>query len=70
MFYFSYEAMLLPVVWLLLKAGSEPERLISSIYIVGYTFVGTLPILIIGLKLINSESTQRISLLRLSAVST
>jgi len=62
-FYFSYEAILLPVVWLLLKSGREPERLISAIYIVGYTFVGTLPMLICGMILINKESSQRIFIL-------
>jgi len=69
LFYFRYEAILLPVVWLLLKAGREPERLTSSIYIVGYTFVGTLPMLIIGLSLMKSEGTERLRLLILSGIS-
>jgi len=68
-FYFRYEAMLLPVVWLLLKSGREPERLTSSIYIVGYTFVGTLPILIIGLNLILSKGTLSLRLLTTYSIS-
>ena len=45
-FYFSFEASLLPTLFLILGWGYQPERLQASFYLIIYTVLASLPLLI------------------------
>lgn len=47
-----YEAMLLPIAFLILKSGSEPERVRSVCYMLMYTILGSVPFFVVGIYLI------------------
>jgi len=47
-----YEAILLPIAFLILKSGSEPERVRSVCYMLMYTILGSVPFFVVGIYLI------------------
>jgi len=47
-----YEAILLPIAFLVLKSGSEPERVRSVCYMLMYTILGSVPFFIVGIYLV------------------
>jgi len=47
-----YEAILLPIAFLILKSGSEPERVRSVCYILIYTILGSVPFFVVGIYLV------------------
>jgi len=51
--YISYEAILAPILLLILIDGSEPERLNRVYYIFLYTTIASLPLLISGISITN-----------------
>nr|UTY22726.1 NADH dehydrogenase subunit 4 [Hirudo nipponia]WDA96068.1 NADH dehydrogenase subunit 4 [Hirudo nipponia] len=44
-FYIMFEFSLIPTMWLIMKWGYQPERLQASVYLIVYTFIGSLPML-------------------------
>jgi len=52
-FFLSYEGILFPIAALILIAGYEPERIHACLYILLYTVLASLPLLIRGIFLIN-----------------
>merc|ERR1712025_580123 len=63
LFFLSYERMLLPIGGLILCLGIEPERIRSVIYILLYTVIASLPLLVAGIVLIKRTSSRFIGLL-------
>nr|QHQ98491.1 NADH dehydrogenase subunit 4 [Microdiplogynium sp. XFX] len=49
-FYFFFEAVLLPIVFIIYGWGNQPERLQSGMYMFMYTLVGSLPLMMILLS--------------------
>ncbi len=47
-----YEAILLPIAFLILKSGSEPERVSSVCYILIYTILGSVPFFVVGIYVV------------------
>uniref|UniRef100_UPI0031F41D39 NADH dehydrogenase subunit 4 n=1 Tax=Loimia medusa TaxID=167822 RepID=UPI0031F41D39 len=56
-FYFSFEASLLPTLFLILGWGYQPERLQASFYLMIYTVAASLPLLISILLIFNINSS-------------
>jgi len=50
-FYIFFEAVLIPIIIIVFKWGNQPERLQAGKYILLYTLLGSLPLLLILLKL-------------------
>jgi NADH-ubiquinone oxidoreductase chain 4 len=53
LFYFYFEASLIPTFLLILGWGNQPERLQSGLYLLFYTLTASLPLLAIILILFN-----------------
>nr|NP_115398.1 NADH dehydrogenase subunit 4 [Tinamus major]AAK53251.1 NADH dehydrogenase subunit IV [Tinamus major] len=51
LFYISFEATLIPTLILITRWGNQPERLSAGIYLLFYTLISSLPLLIILLHL-------------------
>ncbi|YP_009122935.1 NADH dehydrogenase subunit 4 (mitochondrion) [Dermacentor silvarum] len=47
MFYFFFEAVLFPIIMMIFKWGSQPERIQAGFYMLMYTIFGSLPLLIL-----------------------
>jgi NADH:ubiquinone oxidoreductase subunit 4 (subunit M) len=47
MFYFSFEASIIPMLLIIIKRGYRPERYTAALWIVVYTVAGRLPFLFI-----------------------
>lgn len=58
-FYLFFEISILPILFLILGWGYQPERISSSFFIFFYTLFGSLPLLIILLYLIVETSSVR-----------
>lgn len=70
LFYFFFESRLVPILFIVLLWGYQPERLQAGLYIMMYTLCGSLPLLI-GLVIIylNNGHTRFFLLLDLSLIS-
>lgn len=55
--YFFYEASLIPILYIIIKWGSYPERSIRSIIIISYTLIFGVPMFIIIISLFNRSCT-------------
>lgn len=51
-FYIFFESSLIPIIFIIIKWGYQPERLQASVYLIVYTIVCSLPILVAILALI------------------
>nr|WUG45492.1 NADH dehydrogenase subunit 4 [Pezoporus occidentalis] len=66
MFYISFEATLIPTLILVTRWGSQPERLNAGIYLLFYTLMSSLPLLIAILYLHSQTGTLHLPTLKLS----
>nr|USH58411.1 NADH dehydrogenase subunit 4 [Cyclopsitta diophthalma marshalli] len=66
MFYISFEATLIPTLILITRWGSQPERLSAGIYLLFYTLISSLPLLIAILYLHSKTGTLHFPTLKLS----
>nr|AJG35741.1 NADH dehydrogenase subunit 4 [Pionites leucogaster] len=65
MFYISFEATLIPTLILITRWGSQPERLSAGIYLLFYTLISSLPLLIAILYLHSQTGTLHFPTLKL-----
>nr|AHI95711.1 NADH dehydrogenase subunit 4 [Ara severus] len=65
MFYISFEATLIPTLILITRWGSQPERLSAGIYLLFYTLISSLPLLIALLYLHTQMGTLHFPTLKL-----
>nr|YP_009991917.1 NADH dehydrogenase subunit 4 [Nothocercus nigrocapillus]QNN84791.1 NADH dehydrogenase subunit 4 [Nothocercus nigrocapillus] len=65
MFYISFEATLIPTLILITRWGNQPERLSAGIYLMFYTLISSLPLLITLLYLHSQTGTLHIPLMKL-----
>lgn len=68
--YFSYEASLIPILYIILKWGSYPERSVSSIILLLYTAIFSIPFVYFLFSVFSSHGSFDLSLLILMLVST
>nr|YP_007624497.1 NADH dehydrogenase subunit 4 [Alectoris chukar]ACR44413.1 NADH dehydrogenase subunit 4 [Alectoris chukar] len=66
MFYISFEATLIPTLILITRWGSQPERLSAGIYLLFYTLISSLPLLVSMLYLHSKTGTLHLPLLKLT----
>jgi len=64
--YFFYEASLIPILYIIIKWGSYPERSLSAIIMLVYTLLFGAPVLILIIYLNNSSGSWSIRLLNFS----
>nr|QLD97188.1 NADH dehydrogenase subunit 4 [Ixodes simplex]QLD97201.1 NADH dehydrogenase subunit 4 [Ixodes simplex] len=55
MFYFFFEAVLFPIIMMIFNWGNQPERLQAGVYMLLYTLLGSMPLLV--LMLVYGEMT-------------
>nr|YP_009543457.1 NADH dehydrogenase subunit 4 [Indicator xanthonotus]AYU71277.1 NADH dehydrogenase subunit 4 [Indicator xanthonotus] len=65
LFYISFEATLIPTLLLITRWGNQPERLSAGIYLLLYTLISSLPLLITILHLHTQIGTLSLPLLKL-----
>nr|YP_009944169.1 NADH dehydrogenase subunit 4 [Thryothorus ludovicianus]QOD96013.1 NADH dehydrogenase subunit 4 [Thryothorus ludovicianus] len=65
LFYITFEATLIPTLILITRWGNQPERLTAGIYLLFYTLVSSLPLLIMILHLHNQMGTLYLPALKL-----
>nr|AWD29554.1 NADH dehydrogenase subunit 4 [Anopheles gambiae] len=63
MFYLFFEASLIPTLFLILGWGYQPERLQAGVYLLFYTLLASLPLLIGIFYILNSKNTLFFTLL-------
>nr|QOD97991.1 NADH dehydrogenase subunit 4 [Columbina picui] len=66
LFYISFEATLIPTLILITRWGNQPERLSAGIYLLFYTLISSLPLLITILYLHMKIGTLHLTMLKLS----
>nr|YP_009535771.1 NADH dehydrogenase subunit 4 [Atlantisia rogersi]AYK28850.1 NADH dehydrogenase subunit 4 [Atlantisia rogersi]QNN84960.1 NADH dehydrogenase subunit 4 [Atlantisia rogersi] len=66
LFYISFEATLIPTLILITRWGNQPERLSAGIYLMFYTLISSLPLLITILYLQTKTGTLNLPMLTLS----
>nr|YP_009025148.1 NADH dehydrogenase subunit 4 [Amaurornis akool]YP_009049062.1 NADH dehydrogenase subunit 4 [Amaurornis phoenicurus]AHV78277.1 NADH dehydrogenase subunit 4 [Amaurornis akool]AIE17697.1 NADH dehydrogenase subunit 4 [Amaurornis phoenicurus] len=66
MFYISFEATLIPTLILITRWGNQPERLSAGIYLMFYTLISSLPLLITMLYLHTQMGTLNLTMLTLT----
>nr|WOE99592.1 NADH dehydrogenase subunit 4 [Troglodytes hiemalis] len=66
LFYITFEATLIPTLILITRWGNQPERLTAGIYLLFYTLISSLPLLIIILHLHNQIGTLYLPALKLT----
>nr|YP_009179705.1 NADH dehydrogenase subunit 4 [Cuculus poliocephalus]ALL27035.1 NADH dehydrogenase subunit 4 [Cuculus poliocephalus] len=66
MFYISFEATLIPTLILITRWGNQPERLSAGIYLLFYTLISSLPLLVTILHLHTQTGTLHLTLLNLT----
>uniref|UniRef100_UPI003002DC6A NADH dehydrogenase subunit 4 n=1 Tax=Caprimulgus indicus TaxID=433629 RepID=UPI003002DC6A len=66
LFYISFEATLIPTLILITRWGNQPERLSAGIYLLFYTLISSLPLLITILYLHNQTGTLCLTMLKLT----
>nr|YP_006303195.1 NADH dehydrogenase subunit 4 [Cylindrus obtusus]AEK48358.1 NADH dehydrogenase subunit 4 [Cylindrus obtusus] len=67
-FYILFELSLLPMVYIIIGWGYQPERLQASVYMVLYTVLGSMPLLLLILFLFSSNQSLSIYILTFSGV--
>nr|AIM46921.1 NADH dehydrogenase subunit 4 [Lepidothrix coronata] len=66
LFYITFEATLIPTLILITRWGSQPERLSAGIYLLFYTLISSLPLLVVILYLHTQTGTMHITMMKLS----
>nr|BCD56099.1 NADH dehydrogenase subunit 4 [Bostrychia hagedash] len=66
LFYISFEATLIPTLILITRWGNQPERLSAGIYLLFYTLISSLPLLITILHLHAQIGTLHLTMLKLT----
>nr|YP_009564469.1 NADH dehydrogenase subunit 4 [Gavia arctica]QAY80512.1 NADH dehydrogenase subunit 4 [Gavia arctica] len=66
LFYISFEATLIPTLILITRWGNQPERLSAGIYLLFYTLISSLPLLITILHLHTQIGTLHLTMLQLT----
>nr|AQZ24952.1 NADH dehydrogenase subunit 4 [Gyps himalayensis] len=66
LFYITFEATLIPTLVLITRWGSQPERLSAGIYLLFYTLISSLPLLVTILYLHTHIGTLHLTMLKLS----
>nr|YP_010126760.1 NADH dehydrogenase subunit 4 [Pluvialis squatarola]QPO06026.1 NADH dehydrogenase subunit 4 [Pluvialis squatarola] len=66
LFYISFEATLIPTLILITRWGNQPERLSAGIYLLFYTLVSSLPLLVTILHLHTQTGTLHLTMLELA----
>nr|BCD56034.1 NADH dehydrogenase subunit 4 [Sterna dougallii bangsi] len=66
LFYISFEATLIPTLILITRWGNQPERLSAGIYLLFYTLISSLPLLVTILYLHTQTGTLHLMLLGLT----
>nr|YP_009991683.1 NADH dehydrogenase subunit 4 [Herpetotheres cachinnans]QNN84505.1 NADH dehydrogenase subunit 4 [Herpetotheres cachinnans] len=66
LFYISFEATLIPTLILITRWGNQPERLSAGIYLLFYTLISSLPLLITLLHLHTQIGTLHLMMMKLS----
>nr|UPI55224.1 NADH dehydrogenase subunit 4 [Laterallus jamaicensis jamaicensis] len=66
LFYISFEATLIPTLILITRWGNQPERLSAGIYLMFYTLISSLPLLITILYLHTKTGTLSLPMLALN----
>nr|YP_003002147.1 NADH dehydrogenase subunit 4 [Polyplectron bicalcaratum]ABY80780.1 NADH dehydrogenase subunit 4 [Polyplectron bicalcaratum] len=70
LFYISFEATLIPTLILITRWGNQPERLSAGIYLLFYTLISSLPLLVSILYLHSKTGTLQLPMLKLIHPST
>nr|YP_010381369.1 NADH dehydrogenase subunit 4 [Coragyps atratus]UDH54009.1 NADH dehydrogenase subunit 4 [Coragyps atratus] len=65
LFYISFEATLIPTLILITRWGNQPERLSAGIYLLFYTLISSLPLLVTILHLHTQTGTLHLMMLKL-----
>nr|QOL12082.1 NADH dehydrogenase subunit 4 [Chunga burmeisteri] len=66
LFYISFEATLIPTLILITRWGNQPERLSAGIYMLFYTLISSLPLLVVLLHLHTQTGTLHFAMLNLT----
>nr|AYN73459.1 NADH dehydrogenase subunit 4 [Dacelo novaeguineae] len=66
LFYITFEATLIPTLILITRWGSQPERLSAGIYLLFYTLISSLPLLVTILHIHGQVGTLNLPLLKLT----
>nr|YP_009349212.1 NADH dehydrogenase subunit 4 [Pluvialis fulva]APZ75550.1 NADH dehydrogenase subunit 4 [Pluvialis fulva] len=66
LFYISFEATLIPTLILITRWGNQPERLSAGIYLLFYTLISSLPLLVAILHLHTQTGTLHLTMLELT----
>nr|QBK82344.1 NADH dehydrogenase subunit 4 [Harpagornis moorei] len=66
LFYIMFEATLIPTLILITRWGNQPERLSAGIYLLFYTLISSLPLLVTILYLHTHIGTLHLTMLKLS----
>nr|QWV61277.1 NADH dehydrogenase subunit 4 [Collocalia affinis cyanoptila]QWV61290.1 NADH dehydrogenase subunit 4 [Collocalia affinis cyanoptila]QWV61303.1 NADH dehydrogenase subunit 4 [Collocalia affinis cyanoptila]QWV61316.1 NADH dehydrogenase subunit 4 [Collocalia affinis cyanoptila]QWV61329.1 NADH dehydrogenase subunit 4 [Collocalia affinis cyanoptila] len=66
LFYISFEATLIPTLILITRWGNQPERLSAGIYMLFYTLISSLPLLVTILYLNTQTGTLHLTMLELT----
>nr|AYN73662.1 NADH dehydrogenase subunit 4 [Corythornis leucogaster] len=66
LFYISFEATLIPTLILITRWGNQPERLSAGIYLLFYTLISSLPLLVTILFLHSQTGTLHLPMLKLN----
>nr|YP_009318398.1 NADH dehydrogenase subunit 4 [Raphus cucullatus]APA16903.1 NADH dehydrogenase subunit 4 [Raphus cucullatus] len=66
LFYISFEATLIPTLILITRWGNQPERLSAGIYLLFYTLISSLPLLVTILYLHMQIGTLHLTMLKLT----
>nr|QOD97352.1 NADH dehydrogenase subunit 4 [Mesitornis unicolor] len=66
LFYIAFEATLIPTLILITRWGSQPERLTAGTYLLLYTLISSLPLLIALLSLYSQIGTLHLTMLKLT----
>nr|YP_009240959.1 NADH dehydrogenase subunit 4 [Phalacrocorax brasilianus]AMK01663.1 NADH dehydrogenase subunit 4 [Phalacrocorax brasilianus] len=66
LFYISFEATLIPTLILITRWGNQPERLSAGIYLLFYTLISSLPLLVTILHLHAQTGTLHLTMLKLT----
>nr|QHI42559.1 NADH dehydrogenase subunit 4 [Aegolius funereus] len=67
LFYIAFEATLIPTLILITRWGNQPERLSAGIYLLFYTLISSLPLLIAMLHLSTQTGTLHLMMLKLTS---
>nr|YP_010963315.1 NADH dehydrogenase subunit 4 [Balaeniceps rex]ACY28914.1 NADH dehydrogenase subunit 4 [Balaeniceps rex]QOD97926.1 NADH dehydrogenase subunit 4 [Balaeniceps rex]QZF76627.1 NADH dehydrogenase subunit 4 [Balaeniceps rex] len=66
LFYIAFEATLIPTLILITRWGNQPERLSAGIYLMFYTLISSLPLLVTILHIHTQTGTLHLTMLKLT----